>query len=157
MTASQAQLLREIVDPRSSSSVEAKQGAAEKLLVDDAGLPPGVVEALSSFFENPERIVDVQLALAKSRMWSIGPECFAQVVAQLTVAGRLAMAQAAGALGAIPNVQRAGLSSEASRAVDVADAVIEDAADGLMNVEDDDLLRNALVPLVERDRSHSKQ
>lgn len=155
MTALQADLLRQIADPRSTCSIDAKLGAAEKLLVDDAGLPLQVVEALSSFFDDPSRTVDVQLAVVGARMWDIGAECFAEVVAYLALTSRLAVAQAAGALGAIPVGQRAGLSSEASHAIDVADAVVEDASDGLMKVEDDDLLREALVPLAERAQSHS--
>jgi hypothetical protein len=150
VTAAQAQLLRDVVDPH-QTSVDRRAASAEKLLVDDESLPSGVVESLSTFIGDTQRLADVQLAVVDARSWNIGVEFFAELVAHLALTVRaLSLAKAAGALSSIPFPERSNLSPDASRATDVADAVTEDASDGVMAVDDDDILRDALTPLAAR-------
>jgi hypothetical protein len=116
------------------------------LLMDDAEVPASISQVLGQFVECPdsEHLRAVQVATAGSGLWSVGPECFATLVAHLGAAGHLSLRESAAALAAIPIVERRSLRQITRHAIDVAEAVAEDAKDGVMQIDDDDVLREVL-------------
>jgi hypothetical protein len=116
------------------------------LIIEEPELPPDVAKALDVFIERPsdEELRHVQEAVARAGMWGTGPELFVYIVAHLAADRRVALADAARTLAALPQLERRGLSPAASHLVEVADAVVEDSGEGLMEVDDDELFRDGV-------------
>lgn len=140
-------LLGDIIAHGSGSpDLHARFDTAMSMSVMNADLPASVDAALSGFLEaaSEDRLRLLQLAVARSGLWTVGPERFVMLVAHLTVAGHLELPDAAGALCCIPVVERHQLSRAAQHLVDVADVVLHDARDGIMEIHDDEIFRDAL-------------
>jgi hypothetical protein len=147
MTDPMLKLLGDVVEPRPDGrDLRTRVEAAVLLAVDGTKLPAEIETALNGFMEqaSEDRLRLVQRAVARSGLWAIGPVRFVTLVANLAADGHLELADAAQALAAVPRQERKHLSAAARHLLDVADAVVEDARDGVMEVEEDEVFREAL-------------
>ena len=119
--------------------------AAMTLAVEGAELSPVVERALNSFLEqaNEVNLRALQTAVISSGEVGIGAEPFVDLAVALIVHNLIEAGQAATALASLPYTTRAALSPEQEHIVQVADAVVEDAREGLLDVVDDNLLTEA--------------
>jgi hypothetical protein len=144
-------LVRELIAPYPGGlDPPARFDVALALMLDDAELPVEVAEAVAGFVESATeaRLLRVQVAVAQSGLWTVGPDCFVALVARLTAGEYLKLEEAARLLAALPYVERESLSPAAVHLVEVADAVVEDAKDGVMEIDDDAIFRDAVHKLL---------
>lgn len=146
MTRSQVESLLLVLNPASDGA--AKQKAVEDLLVDDQGLSSELKNVLWALAQRPDEPVAAELAIVKGRSWEIGAQRYVDLAAKLTRDGRLTPAEGVSALCALPILERSALSVAAKRAVEVAEALAEDSADGFMRLDEDDAFAEALGALV---------
>ena len=139
-------LLHMILTP-STEGLQAIYDAAISALNDGLELAVPIRAALTRFASNPTApgLEDLQLEVVRTMPWDLGPSTIVNVVARLTTSGRLSNLDAARILAATPYPRRPALFPEASNLVEVSDAVVEDFAEGIMGVDDDDLFRDAIV------------
>ena len=150
MTEQVLKLLGDVVAPFSiGADLRTRVDAAVALAVEDAGLPGEVEEALNGLMAEAQeaRLREVQQAVVRSGVWQIGMARFVALVARLGAEGHLKITDAALALARLPHPERRRLCQAAQHLLDVADAVVEDARDGVMEIEDDETFRKALGDL----------
>lgn len=150
MTEHVLKLLGEVVAPSATGGdLRARVDAAVALAVEDGGLPGEVEEALNGLMAEAQeaRLRGVQQAVVRSGVWQIGVARFVALVARLAAEGHLKIPDAARALARLPHPERRRLPQAAQHLLDVADAVVEDACDGVMEIEDDETFRKALGDL----------
>jgi hypothetical protein len=154
MTSTTFQLLADVVAPYPGGrDLTERRKAAVRLIVEDETLPQAVSKTLDVFVQNAneEGLRRVQEAVARSKLLAIGSQRFVELVAQLMMTGQLTQTDGAALLSSVPYPERARLTGPAAHLVDVAAAVLEDARDGVMEVDEDQLLREAIASLVSRD------
>ena len=150
MTEHVLKLLGDVAAPiTDGDDLRVRVDAAVALAVEDAGLPTEVEEALNGLMEEASeaRLRGVQQAVVRSGLWQLGVGRFVALVARLAAEGHLKIPDAARALAHLPHLERRRLPQPAQHLVDVADAVVEDARDGVMEIEDDETFRKALGDL----------
>jgi len=151
MNESVLELLASVVAPHPGGlDLPARVEAAVATSLEENTLPSDVSAALDAFIEagTEDRLRVLQQAVARSGLWTIGPEYFVALIARLTAERHLALPEAARALAAVPQTQRRRLDSSSKHLLDVADAVVEDARDGVMDIEADDTFWKALRTVV---------
>lgn len=154
MTSGTLALVADVVAPYPGGlELPRRTELAVKVLVEGEALPSRVLDAFERFVEQPseDSLRSAQEAVARSGLFGIGSEQFVHLAARLLTDGRLTGADAASLLAALPHRQRKGLAQAAAHLVEVADAVAEDARDGIMEVDDDQLLRDAAASLLNGD------
>lgn len=147
MTGQVLKLLGGVVAPSApGGDLRAQVDAAVALAGEDAGFPREVDEALNGLMAEAQeaRLRGVQQAVVRSGIWQIGVARFVALVARLAAEGHLQITDAARALACLPHAERRRLPQAAQHLLDVADAVVEDARDGVMEIEDDGTFRQAL-------------
>lgn len=150
MTEQVLKLLGDVVAPfPSDGDLRARVDAAVALAVEDAGLPREVEAALNGLLEEASeaRLRRVQQAVVRSGLWRVGTDRFVALVTRLATEGHLNLPDAARALADVPHSERRCLPQAAQHVLHVADAVVEDARDGVMEIEDDEIFREALRDL----------
>lgn len=150
MTDPVLKLLGDVIAPYPDElDLRVRVDAVVRLAVEDAKLPTEIQTALNGLLEqaSEERLRFVQQAVARARLWTVGPDRFVDLVAQLAANGHLTLAEAAQALAAVPRLERKQLSPAWQSLLEVADAVVEDARDRVMEIDDDTVFRDALRSL----------
>ena len=144
-TAGLMSLLGRIVDLDESSPAFRLEVAIE-LAIESPELPRAVEAALNFLLASPDwaSVDAVRRAVAEASFWQIGSERFVLVVADLARRGLIEEAGAASILAACPHPTRRGLSQDSLRLVEVADAVCEDAREGVMGIDEGSSFRKAL-------------
>lgn len=139
--------LSDIVAPYPGEpTLSARADAALTLAVDEPQLPRAVADAIGSFLAcaDMQRLLEVQKAVAQARLLGIGVSSHVHLVARLVNSGLLNNDEAASILAALPHVERRQLSPAFLYLVEIADAVVEDAKDAVMAVDDDRLFADAV-------------
>lgn len=147
MTSTAMNLLGDVIAPYPGGlDLSARVDVAVALMVEDAELPLAVTEAIAGFLESAteDQLRRVQEAVVRSGLWMVGPDRFVCLLAQLTADRYLKLEEAARLLAGIPHVERRRLPPAAVHLIHVADAVVEDAKDGVMQIDDDQIFRDAV-------------
>jgi hypothetical protein len=140
-------LLGDLVAPLEDvRDLPARSDAAIALVVEDAGLSSDVEAAINGFLEEPSepRLRLVQVAVVRSGLWLIGARRFVDLASRLATDRHLTLAEAARALAGVPLAERKRLDRDQQEVLRIADVVLEDAQEGFIEIEDDELLLTAL-------------
>ena len=151
MTSTAMTLLGDLIAPRPGGlDISARIDIAVTLMVEDAELPLEVTSAIAGFLESAtkDQLQRVQEAVARAGLWMVGSDCFVRLVASLTADRHLSSEEAARLLAIIPQIERRRLPPAAVHLIEVADAVIEDAKDGFMQIDDDHIFHEAVQSLL---------
>lgn len=148
MTGRALGLLSDIVAPiLGDESIDARAQAALELLIEDDGLPRALDDALTGLVMsvNEESLRMVQKFVIGSGIWEIGVVRFVELVLRLVDGLWISIPEAAFALVQVPRLERLSLTAPAQRLLDLADAVVEDAREGVMQIEDDTEFSDAIL------------
>ena len=151
MTEPMLKLLGDVIAPYPGGlDLRARVDVAVAMAVEGMDLPAEIEAALNGFLgeAHEDKLRKVQQAVARAGLWKVGADRFVTLVAHLATQGMLEVPDAARALAGLPHVERRRLLPAARHLVSVADAVAEDAREGVMGIEDDDFFRDALRALV---------
>jgi hypothetical protein len=160
MTSKAIKLLLDIIAPYPGGpSLSERTHAAVALVVEDPDLPVELTQAIDAFLADQDvrRLHDVQRAAAVANLLAIGPRRYVDLVADLINRGQLTTEQGARLLVSIPYVERRWLPPSHLRLVEIADAVVEDAEDGVMAVDDDNLFAQAVQQVLSEEYGRADQ
>jgi len=118
---------------------------ALKILDDGVNLPKEIEERIIEFVSKKNKSSFVDFALEVLRKNYLGSyQRYIKVVAFLVQNGWLDLNDGVLLLTQIPHVERRALPESYAHVVEVADLIFEDSNEGFMEVDEDDLLMNAL-------------
>ena len=92
-----------------------------------------------------EQLRRVQVQLVTSAAWSVGVELFVSLVARLVSSGHLTEVQAARTIALVPRELLSTMSRRAEALFLVAECVIHDESDGVLEVDADEVWSQALA------------
>lgn len=126
-------------------SFDSALAVIDDLISQGIDIPGSLESVLVDFFTNKDEASFTSLAkevLSKNLLMSYTENI--KLISFLTKKKWLPLKDAALLLNAIPHVERGKLLPSYVKAIEAADLICEDLSDGFMEVEDDDLLVNAL-------------
>ena len=138
-----AQLLSPLTEPAELAS---RVDTATSIVIEGDALPDALDRELNKFLQDPSvrNLTAMQLAAVRGGIWQVDPRLFVSLTLELTRTGILKASEAAHALTSIPRTERLKLAQGSQALLDIADAVVEDSRDNVMEIDDDATFSNAL-------------